>query len=86
MPAIRAKTPSVFARADGGSAGRQAGGDVVDHDKQAVGVRALGGVGGACDLVEQGGGRAAVVGVVAVLDRKVLAHDLLKSGAAGAAR
>ena len=62
---------------------RQAGGDVVDDGQQAVGVRLPGGVGAAADLVEQGGGRAAVAGVVAVLDRKVFTHVLLDSGAAG---
>jgi hypothetical protein len=60
---------------------RQAGGDVVDDDQHAVGVRPLDRVRAATDLVEQGGGRAAVVGAVAVLNRKVSTHVLLQSGA-----
>jgi hypothetical protein len=63
--------------------GVQAGGDVVDDGEQAVGVGALGCVGGAGDLVEQGGGGAAVGGVVAVLGGQVGAYLLLDSGAAG---
>jgi hypothetical protein len=47
----------------------QAGGDVVDDGQQAVGVGAPGGFRAAAYLVEQGGGRAAVGGVVAVLRR-----------------
>ena len=63
--------------------GRQAGGDVVDDSQHAVGVGPLGCVRAAPDLVEQGGGGAAVAGIVAVLDRKVFTHVLLDSGAAG---
>ena len=83
VPAIRAKTLSVLHACRGRIVRRQAGGDVVDDGQQAVGVRLPGGVGAAADLVEQGGGRAAVAGVVAVLDRKVFTHVLLDSGAAG---
>ena len=86
VPTIRAKTLSVFTRADCGSSGaRRAAMSSID-DQHAVGVRALGCVRAAPDLVEQGGGWAAVLGVVAVLDRKILAHDLLESGAAGRLR
>src|SRR5215217_2033957 len=62
--------------------GGQAGGDVVDHGEQAVGVGPLDRVGAAPDLIQQGGGRAAVVGVVTVLDRQVRPNVLLNSGAA----
>src|SRR5437763_6292804 len=47
---------------------RQAGGDVVDDGQQALGVRPLDCLRAATDLVEQGGGRAAVVGAVAMLN------------------
>ena len=50
--------------------------------QHAVGVGPFGCLRAAPDLVEQGGGRAAVVGVVAVLNRKVFTHVLLNSGAA----
>src|SRR6185437_2017583 len=63
--------------------GCHAGGDVVDDGQQAVGVCPLGCVRAAPDLVEQGGGGAAVAGVVAVLNRKVFTHVLFDSGAAG---
>jgi len=66
--------------------GRQARGDVVDHDQHALGVRALDCVRGAPDLVEQGGGCAAGLRVVAVLNRKILAYDLLESSAVGRLR
>src|SRR4051812_32794407 len=49
----------------------QAGGDVFDEGQQGVGVGPSGGVGAAADLVEQGGGRATVLGVVPVLGRQV---------------
>src|SRR5947209_5542178 len=61
---------------------RQAGADVIDDGQQAVGVGLLDGTGATPDLVEQGGGRAALAGMVAVLDREVLAHVLLDSRAA----
>src|SRR2546426_539994 len=59
------------------------GGDVVNDGQQAVGVGPLDRVRAAAYLVEQGGGRAAVGGVVAVPGREVGMHVLLDSGAAG---
>ena len=61
---------------------RQVRSDVVDHYQQAVGVRALRCVGRAPDLVEQGSGWAAVLGVISVLNGKIRADDLVDSGAA----
>jgi len=37
----------------------------------------------AADLVQQGGRRAAVSGIVAMLDREVLTHDVLHAGTVG---
>ena len=81
VPISRAKRLSVVARADSGSSGSQAGGDLVGDGQHAVGVGLLRGGRAATDLIEQGGRRAAVLGVVAVPDREVLAHQLLDAGA-----
>src|SRR5438445_10227507 len=47
--------------------------EVVGDVEHAVGVGTLGVVGGSTDLIQQGGGRAAVGGVVPVLDGEVFA-------------
>ncbi len=62
------------------------GGDVVDDGQHALGVRAPGGIRAAGDLVEQGGGRAAVLGAVAMADREVFPQELFGSGVAGCRR
>ena len=67
-------------------AGGEAGGDLVDLSQDPVGVGVFGGIAAAPDLVEQGCGGAAVLWVVAVLDRQVFAHQLLDSLAVGALR
>ena len=61
---------------------RESGGDVVDDGQQPVGVGLFDGTAAASELVEQGGGRAAIVGMVAVLSGEVFTHVLLDSGAA----
>ena len=86
VPTIRANTLSVFTRADCGSSGARRAAMSSITTSTPVGVRALGCVRGAPDLVEQGGGCAAALGVVAVLNRKILAYDLLESGAVGRLR
>lgn len=63
----------------------QASGDTVDDGEHAVGVRLLGLVRAAPDLIEECGGGAAVVGTVAVLGRQIPPYDLLESGDPGAA-
>ena len=64
-----------------GIAGGQAGGDLVGQSQDPLGVGVPGGIAAAPDLVEQRCGRAAVLQVVPVLDREVLAHQLLDSHA-----
>jgi len=54
-----------------------------DDRQHAVGVHPFGGVRAAADLVQQGGGRAAVSGIVPMPDREVLTHDVLNAGTAG---
>ena len=79
-----AKRLSVCPRADVRIAGSENGGDLVDQFQDPVGVGVFGGVATASDLVEQGGGGAAVLWVVAVLDRQVVAYQLFDSFAVGA--
>jgi hypothetical protein len=54
----------VLSDAPTGIVGCEAGGEVVDEDQRAVGVCLPGGIRGACDLLEQRGGGAAVLDLV----------------------
>lgn len=66
--------------------GRQTGGDLFHDGRRALGVRLLGAVRAAADLVEQCGGGASGAGPVTVLGRQIAANEVLKSLSTGPQR